>query len=399
MTVWAVCIVVVLAWSGAGCAKLSDAPSPSASPSRQAELTRRLDAGMAKAMSEFHIPGAVVSISVPGKINYVKAFGTSDRATGVPMSLDDHIRIGSVTKTFTGTAVLQLVDRKRVQLSDPISKYVDGVPSRDKITLQMLGQMRSGLFNYDEDEEFAKSVLTEVPKGRSAGAFTARQLLDVAFKHPLNFKPGTKYEYSNTNIVLLGMVVEKVSGQPLATYFQQNIFAPLNMTHTSYPSSGQMPAPYAHGETMQTLDGKVADATLWNPAWANAAGAIISSYPDMKIWADALGKGSLLTPQTQQRRLQAKQIVPGWNYGFTIFDLNGWIGHSGSIFGYTTVVLFLPGENATLVALATSDILKDGEAPAGQLAKVATTIVTPDHLYSIAQAAPKPDSPAPSKTR
>nr|MBA3489316.1 beta-lactamase family protein [Longispora sp. (in: high G+C Gram-positive bacteria)] len=281
-------------------------------------------------MTDLDIPGAIVGISVPGKIDYLKPLGTSDKTTNKPMSLDDHVRIGSLTKSFTGTAILQLVDKKLVSLDDPISKYIAGAPSGEKITLKLMGEMRSGLFSYSADEDFVKSLFTEPPKGPDAAVFTPQQLVDIAFKHPLNFEPGTDFEYSNTNTVLLGMVIEKVAGQPLGEYLEKNIFEPLGLTKTNYPSNGDMPAPFSHGCTNQTLDESEADSALWNPSWGNAAGAIVSTYADVKVWANDLAKGSLLTPATQKARIESmKQSGPGSGYGFAMFDLHGWIGHNG----------------------------------------------------------------------
>ena len=192
---------------------------------------------------------------------------------------DDHTRIGSVTKTFAGTAVLQLVDQGRIRLSDPISLYVDGVPSGDVITLDLLGRMRSGLADYAESDVFVQRIYAEAPAGPDAFATTPRELLDWAFAQPLIFPPGSQYEYSNTNTALLGMVIEKVSGLSLADYLQQNIFGPLGLTQTSFPANGLMPDPYAHGYN-ETPDGTIVDATLWNPSWGYAAGQIVSTDAD-----------------------------------------------------------------------------------------------------------------------
>ena len=104
------------------------------------------------------IPGAIVGLSIPGRIDYTTAVGVADTATGVPLSAADHTRIGSVTKTFTGTALLQLVDKGLVSLSDPISRYVDGVPSGDVITLDMLGRMRSGLPSYTDSKDTTRMI-------------------------------------------------------------------------------------------------------------------------------------------------------------------------------------------------------------------------------------------------
>ena len=111
-------------------------------------LAAQLDSAIEARIAAMGVPGAVVSLDIPGEISYTKAFGVADTATGAPMTLGDHTRIGSVTKTFTGTAILQLADQGRVRLSDPISRYVDGVPNGDAITLDLLGRMRSGLPDY-----------------------------------------------------------------------------------------------------------------------------------------------------------------------------------------------------------------------------------------------------------
>ncbi len=206
------------------------APRAAADPSP--DLAFRLDRAIEARVAQMGIPGAIVSLSVPGEIDYVKAVGVDDTATGIPMMPDYHTRIGSVTKTFTGTAVLQLVDRGLIRLSDPISRYVDGVPSGDVITLDLLGRMRSGLPDFTEPDSFLDRLYRESPSGPEAFATTPRELVEAAFTQPLDFKPGAKWAYSNTNTVLLGMVVEKVTGMSLGDYLQQNIFGPLGLAQT-----------------------------------------------------------------------------------------------------------------------------------------------------------------------
>jgi D-alanyl-D-alanine carboxypeptidase len=304
------------------------------------------------------------------------------------MTADEHTRIGSVTKTFTGTAVLQLVDQGRIRLDDPISAYVDGVPSGDVITLDMLGRMRSGLFDYSEDDEWLSSIYVEAPSGPYAFPFTPQRLLDIAFSHPSNFAPNTDYQYCNTNTVLLGLVVQRVTGLPIGDFLQQNVFDRLGLTQTSFPRNGLMPVPFPHGYT-RAPDGTVVDAALWNPSWADAAGAIVSTYADLRTWASALGRGTLLRPQTQARRLEdPSAAAPGAGYSFAIFDTHGWIGHNGDIPGYATVLVYLPERDATLVAMVNSDVPEAHSA--GQIAQVVTSIVTPEHIYDLAHATASP---------
>jgi D-alanyl-D-alanine carboxypeptidase len=349
------------------------------------DLASRLDTAIEARIAQMGIPGAIVALSIPGQIEYAKAFGVSDTATGDPMLVNDFTRIGSVTKTFTGTAILQLVDQGKIALSDPISRYVDGVPFGDVITLDLLGRMRSGLPDYTETDEFLNRAYTELPTGPDAFTTTPRELIDAAFRQPMEFPPGTDFKYSNTNTVLLGMVVEKVTGLPLGEYFEQNIFGPLGLKRTSYPPNGLMPIPFAHGYN-KAPDGQIFDAALWNPSWGDAAGRVVSDLADMTVWAVALGKGTLLRPDTQAQRISnGSSVVPGTSYDFAIFNVNGWLGHNGDIPGYTTVVVYLPERDASLVVFTNSDVPEQHSA--GQIAYDVTSIATPDNLY---QLGPKP---------
>ncbi len=349
------------------------------------DLPSQLDSAIEARIAQMGIPGAIVALAIPGQIEYAKAFGVADTATGAPMVVDDFTRIGSVTKTFTGTAILQLVDQGRIRLSDPISRYVEGVPSGDVITLDLLGRMRSGLHDYTETDTFLPRVYSELPTGPDAFATTSRELVDAAFAQPMDFPPGTQWKYSNTNTVLLGMVVEKVTGLPLGQYFEQNIYDPLGLDRTSYPSNGAMPIPYAHGYN-KAPDGQIFDASLWNPSWGNAAGAIVSDLSDMTVWAVALGQGTLLKPDTQAQRINnGSSVAPGVDYDFAIFNTHGWLGHNGDIPGYATVVVYLPELDATMVVLTNSDIPEQHSA--GQIAYDITSIATPEYLYEVG---PKP---------
>jgi D-alanyl-D-alanine carboxypeptidase len=349
------------------------------------DLASRLDTAIEARIAQMGVPGAIVALSIPGQIEYAKAFGVSDTATGEPMLVNDFTRIGSVTKTFTGTAILQLVDQGKIALSDPISRYVDGVPFGDVITLDLLGRMRSGLPDYTETDEFLNRAYTELPTGPDAFTTTPRELIDAAFRQPMEFPPGTDFKYSNTNTVLLGMVVEKVTGMPLGEYFEQNIFGPLGLKRTSYPPNGLMPVPFAHGYN-KAPDGQIFDAALWNPSWGDAAGRVVSDLADMTVWAVALGKGTLLRPDTQAQRISnGSSVVPGTSYDFAIFNVNGWLGHNGDIPGYTTVVVYLPERDASLVVFTNSDVPEQHSA--GQIAYDVTSIATPDNLY---QLGPKP---------
>ncbi|MBQ0848126.1 beta-lactamase family protein [Streptomyces sp. BH-SS-21] len=347
-------------------------------------LTSRLDKAMDDVGRKAGIPGAVVGLWMPGKGCYVRSMGVADTRTGEPMSADSFVRIGSETKTFTVTALLELVDEGRVGLDDPISAYVKGVPDGHRITLRHLAGMRSGLFPYTEDADFVQDLLSDPQR-----TFTPRQSLAYGFKHRNTFAPGAKFQYSNSNLVLLGMVIEKVTGHRLADVVHDRVLRPAHLRNTLFPQGDEFPHPHPRGYTDQTLSGEVADATDWNPSWAWAAGAMISNLHDLRTWARSVATGQLLSPGTQKQRLRTLPTgIPGTTYGLGILNTHGWIGHNGSIPGYETVTVHLPPQKATLVVMMNTDILSEGQEPSTLLARAITTVATPKNIYDGSATAP-----------
>ncbi|WP_405979824.1 serine hydrolase domain-containing protein [Streptomyces sp. NBC_00158] len=361
-------------------ARAAAAPSPDTGgdfPQLTPEVAAKLDAAVQDTLREAKVPGVIVGLWAPGKGSYVKTFGVADKETGARMRTDFYTRIGSQTKTFTVTALLRLVDQGKVGLDDRIGKYVSGVPNGDRITLRELAGMRSGLFNYSEDDAFDKALTTEGTR-----PFTPQQLLAYSFKHPVNFAPGAKFEYSNTNLILLGLVIEKVTGQPLQQVLKQQVIDPAGLHHTLFPTDAAFPSPHAQGYTDQSASGEIVNSTDWNPSWAWAAGAMISDLEDLRSWAKTLATGTLLTPATQAERLKTTSVgIPGAGYGLGLFDVQGWIGHNGSLPGYESLGVYLPEEQATLVVILNTDVLHEGQEPSTLFGEAITQIVTPDHVY------------------
>lgn len=322
-------------------------------------------------MADLSIPGAVVGVWGPDN-TYVQAFGVADTTTQTPMQTDIYTRIGSLTKTFTITALLALIDQGKAGLDDPIAMYVPGVPSGDAITLRYLAQMQSGLVTYDGVPEFDAAFIADPQR-----TFTPQQLLAYALDKPLQFTPGTQYDYCNTNTVLLGLVVEKLSGQSLADYVREHILVPLKLTHTSIPTSPAFPEPHPQGYTV--LDGTARVTTDWNPSWAWSNGNMISTLDDMRVWAQKLSSGELLSEELRHERFRtALPMSANARYGVGTFDTNGWIGHSGITPGFETVVVGLPEEQTTLVVFINTDVPHEvGTA----VATAVTEIVSPEHVY------------------
>lgn len=356
--------------------EVASAAVASSKLSRSAALTRAVQRVMRRAS----IPGVIVGVWQKGQPPYVRAFGVRDERTRQPMRTNLYMRIGSETKTFTVTAVLELVDQGKVGLDDTIDKYVAGVPDGNKITLRELAEMRSGLFNYSDDKAWGHKYLAHPRRG-----WTPAQVLPYSFKHPMVFAPGTRFNYSNTNTVLLGLVVEKVSHQSLARFISQHILKPERMTHTLFPAGAEFPSPHAHGYTEQTLTGKRADATNWNPSWGWAAGAMISKLGDLHLWARDAATGRLLTPATQRERLRFIAIpgAHGVGYGLGLLNSNGWIGHNGSLPGYQSLTIYLPSQQASVVVLVNSDTRTPQGDLSTLLGRAVTTVVTPTHVFSL----------------
>jgi D-alanyl-D-alanine carboxypeptidase len=242
--------------------------------------------------------------------------------------------------------------------------------------------MQSGLFNYFNDPSFLDSL-----GANPYQEWLPDQLLQIAFRHPPNFPPGTDFEYNNTNTVLLGLVVEKVTGQPLASYVQQRVLKPLHLDHTAFPSGNQLPDPHAQGYAdTPGSQGPPSNATGWNLSYAGAAGAMYSNLNDLHIWAPALAMGTLLKPSTQAQRLQAVPYkgYPGWSYGLGIESISGWLGHIGDLPGYNSLELYLPSQQASLVIFANLYQSKNlADNPVVVLGNVVTKTTSPGNVIPL----------------
>lgn len=356
---------------------LAGPPSAQITNQMDASTVHSLDVAINQAMSTASIPGAIIGVWGP-QGQYVRAAGNADTATGAPMKANFYSRIGSETKTFTVTAVLQLADQHKVGLDDPIAAYVGGVPNGEQITLRQLAGMRSGLRNYTDTPGFRAALFADPHE-----SFSPQELLDYAFAQPPVFKPGRGFEYSNTNAILLGLVVEKISGQSLPDYIRDHILNPLGLRHTNFPTTNAFPQPHAQGYTRQTANGQAAIATDWNPSWAWSAGAMISTLDDLHDWARAVAVGTLLSPAIQQQRLPiANQTPVQIGYGLGLFNMAGWIGHNGTVPGYQTIAVYLPDMQLTMVILTNTDIGFQGNESTTTLAAAITKIISPQHVYS-----------------
>ena len=391
-TAAAVVLAVGLLMAGCAAPQVTD-HHPSPSPTGATADPTALRTRFADLATELGVPGAAMLVRTPrGEIT--ATYGMTQLGGSTPVSLDDHFRIGSNTKTLTGTVILQLVQEGRIALADDVSKYRPDVPNGSRITIEQLLTMRSGLANYTTTLAL-NTALDEQPQR----VWSPEELVAMGLAEPPTFAPGDGWNYSNTNTVLLGLIAEQIEGKPLAQIFQQRLFDPLGLHETSYPEAADasLPEPFAHGymystnvDTMessalpsdQLAQAKAgtllpSETTSLNPSWAGAAGAGISTIRDLAHWVEALGSGAVLGPTLQKERLASVQPVPvplpDPQYGWGIAKIGPLYGHTGELPGYNSFMGYDPVQKVTIVVWTNLAPAADGRPPA---ATIATSLMT-----------------------
>jgi D-alanyl-D-alanine carboxypeptidase len=334
-----------------------------------------LEAAAAAELKDAGIPGAAVAIVRGDRVVFAKGFGVASTETKAPVTPEMLFRLGSTTKMFTAAAVVSLAQEGKLKLDDPIAKYHAGVPNGDKITIAELSEMRSGLYSYTFDRAFNETLDRDPGK-----VWRPEELLTIAFAHPVNSPPGEKFDYSNTNIILLGLVVEQLTGMPASQAFQERIFTPLGLKQTSLPArtDADIPNPhprgYSFGTNVSTIDTyalppaqqaaavagtlKPNDETDANPSWAWTAGGAISTVPDLAVYVKALVSGGLLDAKTQKLRMDSIQPTDpaqpeAAGYGLGIAKFGPMIGHDGQIPGFMTFLGYDP-KTGLIIAIGTN---------------------------------------------
>jgi D-alanyl-D-alanine carboxypeptidase len=310
----------------------------------------RYDTAARRVLSQYRVPGALASVRVPGEAEWKRAYGFADVAVGTPLGFADHFSIRSVTKAYTVTLVLQLVRERAIALADKLDRFVTGVPNGHAIALADLAGMQSGLVDYSATDAFAEALGKDVSR-----SFTQQELVDFAIPGSPKFEPGAQYDYSNTNTVLLGMVVEKVTGLSLAQALAVRILSPLGLSQTSYPYVLALPEPHPTPYDVDIRTGATEPLPYLSPTGLAGAGAMVSTLDDMQVWGQALGDGRLIGPELQFERINRSRAVtngPEYDaYGLGIGILDGWWGHTGSGFGFQAATFYDPHTHATIAVL------------------------------------------------
>ncbi|MEU9014159.1 serine hydrolase domain-containing protein [Streptomyces sp. NPDC048479] len=284
-------------------------------------------------------PGAMARIDDNGTVHRA-AEGVADRETGRAISTGDRFRVGSVTKSFSTVVLLQLVDEGRLDLDTSVNTYLPGLLPDDQITVRHLLSHRSGLYDYTNDMFEATVPGFESVRNK---VFTLQELLDLSLRKPLTDKPGTTFRYSNTNFVVVGQLIEKLTGHSLGTEYRDRIIAPLKLRDTSYvhPDTA-IPGRHTKGYLRPDETGApLVDSTRQTVSWAQSAGAMISSTRDLDTFFSALLRGRLLPAGllTQMQQWVPVNSTQGYGLGLRRRDLSCGIsvyGHTGTVQGYYT---------------------------------------------------------------
>ena len=337
-----------------------------------------LNQAFERAFSTSRAPGMLALVSV-GSSTWVGTQGTTTMDGDVPVTSDLVTRVASVTKTMTGTIVLQLIQEGKLSFTDTLSQWFPDIDGADAITIRHLGTMSSGLASYSLDD-----AITDDYYANPTRPWTPEELLYAGAALEREFLPGEGFLYCNTNLVALGLIVERVLGQSLATAMQQRIFTPLKMLNSSYPSTAALPRPHWRGYTLQSVtDGIPIDVTDWTPTFTAGAGQANSTLSDLAVWARALGRGSLISAELQQTRLVPNPHSVGGRraYAFAVGVESGWVAHSGQVPGFVTQVAYLPSLDATIVVAANGDLAgDDARPPAAKAFKELATVIAPDNI-------------------
>ncbi len=329
-------------------------------PQTDTAAIARAGTSVATIVTAAKIPGMSVAVARDGATIYTHAYGYANLASKTPATVETHYEIGSITKQFTATAILQLKEAGRLSLNDTLARWIPEYTRAAKVTVRELLQQTTGIPNYTEVNHFEKIAGTLKP------SFAA--ILALIRNKPLEFAPGSRFSYSNTNYVLLGEIVERASGTTWEAYVRKNIFAPAKMTQSGFIDDEATLQPMATGYVVSKHGVKIAPPL--RSGWAWSAGAIVSTVDDMLAWDAALFGGRLIN-QTDLAAMfaggrEAFDKNSSYGFGWVVDSADGrkryW--HNGGTFGFLAANLVFPKDRMAVVVLQNADTIATPESTA-----------------------------------
>jgi D-alanyl-D-alanine carboxypeptidase len=319
-------------------------------PSRAA-LVSRIDSLAAAFISDTHTPAVSVAVLRGSDTVVMKGYGDASIDAHRAATASTVYRIGSITKQFTSAAIMRLIERGKLSLDDPMSKYLPDVPLHDHtVTIRQLLNHTSGIHSYTSEPDWQKTWVQDL---------TPRQIVAFVDKDTFDFAPSTGWRYNNTGYVLLGMIIEKVTGEPYATYLKHDLFTPLGLRQTSYCPSRPTDPSFADGYA--SGGGSVKPAAFLSMTHPFSAGALCSTVRDLVIWQRALAGGRVVNARSYALMTTPDTLNNGkrLNYGFGLvpgmLGTHRSIGHGGGVNGFTTSSIYFPDDSVNVVVFSNSD--------------------------------------------
>jgi CubicO group peptidase (beta-lactamase class C family) len=350
-------------------AEQSGAPEGSPDPAQAAAIMKLVHDTMAQA----HLKAAIVRVTVAGRDVITQAVGES--MTGVPANTNMHFRNGAVAISYVSTLLLRLVDEKKVSLDDKLAKWVPDVPNADRVTLGQLAHMTSGYPDYVIGNSDFNNAFYADPFRQ----WDSKELLGFATSKPLLYEPGTNWNYAHTNYVLLGMALEKASGEDMPKLLQEKVLGPLGLTDTANSFTPDIPAPVLHAYTSERREAlKISgstpfyeESTYWNPSWTITHGAVqTTNIYDLEATAVGIGSGKLLSPESYRAMVSTDlrgktSALPGcatcqeqseaYTYGLGVVISGDWLLQNPMFAGYAAVEAYLPAQKIAIAVAVTYD--------------------------------------------
>lgn len=346
-------------------ASSAQAAPPSAQSVNQLDsaLRSRIDRIARGILVQTGVPSASIAVVQHGKLVYTQAYGLARLDPPLPATPEMRYSIGSISKQFTAAAILMLQQEGKLSLDDPVGKYIPGLTEGDKVTIREILSHTSGYQDYWPEDYVMTSMLRPT---------TARQILDTWAKKPLDFPPGTQWQYSNTNYVIAGLIVERVTGHPLMDFLRQRIFRPLGMTSVwnsdqAHLTQADPTAYYRHAL------GPLRVAPQEGPGWMFAAGELAMTAHDLALWDQSLIARSLLAPESYRQMFTEVKLANGqgtqYGLGVEVRDRDGHLSieHSGEVSGFVSDNEVWPDDGAAVVVLTNQDAV-DAASTIAQLA-------------------------------
>jgi CubicO group peptidase (beta-lactamase class C family) len=340
---------------------------------------REVRAIVERSIQDNGLRAAVVRVDLGNRSLIRLAAGES--MAGVPANLRMHFRIGSIAIPYVIDLLLQLRDRGRLSLDDPVSKWLPDLPNADRVTLRMLANSTSGYADWiQENPDFVKVLFADPFR-----QWRTSELLEIVLARPLVCQPGACFHYAHTNFIVLGMVIQDVTGKPVEKLLRSRILRPLGLRNTRISALPRIPPPVLHSYTSER--GPYEDSTFWSPSWTIAASMIMTgTIGDVLKSAKAFGTGALISKAAARERIApTSAALPGFTqslyYGLGVVISNTWEIQNPELNGYTAIMGYLPSRRISVALVVTKGerAAATGNNYSQLLFTAISEYLTPDH--------------------